>query len=159
MMSPRERLYVIGQNGVGAALANALINGVIGWLITRELVSFPMWKVPGVAGDLLGTAFGITFGTCIGAAFTVRRDFMKKKISLPVISPALTRLIARFPQGTWKRSLWLGFLSILVFGVPVTLLLAASGADALAPNSFIAVKAVFAAVQAAVITPLIVLGV
>ncbi|HEY6560581.1 MAG TPA: hypothetical protein VI072_25030 [Polyangiaceae bacterium] len=158
-MTPRERLYVIGQNGVGAAFVNALLNGFLGWLVVRGLSSFAMWQVPGVAGDLLGTAFGVSFGTAIGASFAVRKDFEKKKIGLPRISPALANLIARFPRGTWKRSLWLGFVSVPIFGVPVLVVLAASGTEAMTPSSFIIVKATLAAVQAALVTPLIVLGV
>ena len=158
-MTPRERFYVIGQNGVGAALVNALLNGFLGWLVVRELASFPMWQVPGVAGDLLGTAFGVSFGTGLGAAFAVRKDFEKKKIGLPRIAPALAALIARFPHGTWKRSIWLGFVSVPIFGVPVLLVLAGAGIQAMSPSSFILVKATLAAVQAALVTPLIVLGV
>jgi hypothetical protein len=158
-MTPRERLYVIGQNGVGAALVNALLNGFLGWLVVRELQSFPMWHVPGVAGDLVGTAFGVSFGTGVGAAFAVRKDFEKKKIGLPQLSPGLANLIARFPHGTWKRSIWLGCVSVPIFGVPVLLLLMASGTAALSPGDFILIKATLAAVQAALVTPLIVLGV
>ncbi|MBM4364225.1 MAG: hypothetical protein FJ104_16215, partial [Deltaproteobacteria bacterium] len=49
----------------GAAVVNALLNGAIGWAATRELPVVPTWGLPGVAADLLATAFGVTFGTAL----------------------------------------------------------------------------------------------
>ena len=68
------RTYLVVQCLVGSAIVNGVINGGIGWAATRSLAAMPLWGVPGVAGDLAGTAFGVTFGTCIGMVLQVKRD-------------------------------------------------------------------------------------
>jgi hypothetical protein len=158
-VSPEQRRYLLVQGCLGAALVNALLNGAIGWAITTGLAEFPVWKLPGVAGDLVATAFGVSFGTCLAAKFTVRWDVARKKITTPVLSPALSSLLARMPERTLPRSLWLGIVSIPVFGVPAVAALFGLGIASLDRVPFVALKAAFSAVEAALVTPLIVLAV
>lgn len=158
-MSPAQRLYLIGQSCVGAAVANAIINGAIGWGITRDLATFPMWSVPGVAGDLAATAFGVTFGTCICMAVQVPWDFGRGKITPVSVSPGVAALLARFPRRTLYRGLGLGALSVPLFALPVVAALAALGRGALDREPYIVLKAVVSAVQGAIVTPFIVLAV
>jgi hypothetical protein len=158
-VSPEQRRYLVGQSGVGAAVGNALLNGLAGWLITRGLAEFPVWQFPGVVADIAGTAFGVTFGTALGATFQVPRDMKKGKISLGAVPPSFTSALSRLPAGALRRALWLGVISIAVFTPPVVAVLLALGDHALRRNGFIALKAGFSAIEAAIVTPLVVLGV
>jgi hypothetical protein len=158
-LSPEQRRYLILQSGFGAAIANAILNGVIGWVITRGLTEFPVWGIPGVFTDLVATAFGVTFGTFIAVAIQVPRDVAKNKISLPSLSPSLTAALTRLPQGVWRRAIWLGLLATLVCTPALVVLLAATGRQALEPRTFIAIKAVLSAIEGGLITPIAVLGV
>jgi hypothetical protein len=157
-LSPEQRRYLIGQSGFGAAIVNAVINGAIGWAITRSLTEFPIWKIPGVASDLTATAFGVTFGTCIAIAIQVPRDMAKKKISLPLLSPSLASALVRLPAGTFKRACVLGAISIPIFMPLVLVALAASGSHALEPRAFVLLKAGFSALEGGIVTPFIVLA-
>src|SRR5262249_26077707 len=100
-----QKLYILVRNGLGAALVNALINGAIGWGITRWLAEFPVWKSPGVAADLLFTAFGITFGTSIVVPLQTKKDFSGGRVTLPALSRGMASFLARFPKGLLRRAL------------------------------------------------------
>jgi hypothetical protein len=143
-------------------VANALLNAAIGWAITRGLSSFPVWTAPGVVVDLAATAFGVAFGTVISAAFQVRWDLARGKITAPALpdphAAHLARLLARLPVGALKLAFLLGVGAIPVFCSPAVVALAASGFRSLDRASFIELKAGFAAIEGAVVTPLIVFG-
>jgi hypothetical protein len=157
-LSPAQRRYLFIQNGLGAAIVNAALNGAIAWAMMRRLALLPVWGVPGVVPDILVTAFGVTFGTCIFASLQVRWDVDRGRIS-PALSDGVTRVVARFPAGTFRRAFLLGAVSVVVFCPLVLAALALSGKSGFDRSSFIALKAVFSAVQGAVVTPLIVMGV
>jgi hypothetical protein len=158
MFSPAQRRYLFVQNLVGAAFVNLLINGGLGWLITRGLPVFPVWSLPGAAADLAATGFGVTFGTCIAARIGVRWDVGRGKIKPPTLSDGLGVWYRRLPEKVFARSIWLGVISLPVFVLPLLGWLAWSGVPALERTSFIWLKAGFSAVVAAVVTPLIVLA-
>jgi len=157
-VSPRQRFYLFGQNGIGAALVNAAINWALGWAMTRHLARLPMWGMTSVGTDLLGTAFGVTFGTCLVMALQVRRDLTHGRISPVALSGPLEALVGRFPQGVLRRGLGLGALSVPVFALPVVAALAASGVHAMDRVPFLVLKSSFSAVEGAIVTPLIVLA-
>jgi hypothetical protein len=158
MFSPAQRRYLFLQNLVGAAFVNLLINGALGWLITRGLPEFPVWSVPGAAADLAATGFGVTFGTCIAARIGVRWDVGRGRIEPPSLSSELSGWYRRLPENVFARSVWLGLISLPVFVLPLLTWLAWSGMPALERTSFIWLKGGFSAVQAAIVTPPIVLA-
>jgi hypothetical protein len=157
-VSPSHRFYLIGQSFIGAAIANAVINAGLGWAAVRGVPTFPVWRVPGVAADLAGTAFGVTFGTCLVMAFTVPRDVGHGKIAPFELPPGVASLVAMFPRKTFSRAMGLGFLSI-AFALPVIATLAGLGLDLMQSKDYVVLKAAFAAVQGALVTPLIVIRV
>jgi hypothetical protein len=122
----------------------------------------PLWRIPGVVADLAGTAFGVTFGTCLGMVLQIRRDIRRGKVG-PVeasaLSPRLAAIVGSFPAGTLKRSLGLGAASVPLFALPVVAGLIAMGIGSLDRVPFVVLKSGFAALQAAAVTPLIALGV
>jgi hypothetical protein len=158
-VTPLERYYLIWHNCVGAAIANAILNGGLGWWATRHLPQLPLWHFPGVAADLAGTAFGVSFGTCMGMRLRVRKDFKAGKIAHVALSPRIAAMVARFPNGVVKRGLGLGGLSIPAFAFPVILALVVGGVGSFDRWQYIELKAGFAAVVGALVTPFIVLAV
>lgn len=157
-MSPEQRRYVFIQCGVGAGIANALINGVIGWFTTRGMPQFTVWSIPGVGPDIVATAWGLAFGTVLVMAFQVKNDVARGKVSAPILSEGLAAFVGRFPRSWFKQGVFLGCLAVPLFCPPVILALWVSGVGALDRASFIALKAGFAAVEGALVTPIIVLG-
>jgi hypothetical protein len=152
-MNQRDRNYLLLQCCIGPAIVNVVINAGLGWAATRTLAVVPLWGVPGVAGDLAGTAFGVTFGTCLGMVLQIKRDLAHGKIGPLDAPPGMASLVARFPAGTLARSVVLGAVSIPLFAVPVIAVLAVVGVGAMGRGTFIELKALFAALEAAVVAP------
>jgi hypothetical protein len=159
-MTRRDRIYLFGNCCVGAAIANVIINGFLGWATFRGLgvLSLPLWRIPGVVADLVGTAFGVTFGTCLGMGFQIRRDLRRDKIGHIDVSPALATFLTRFPVGTLKRSVGLGVVAVPVFALPVVAPLVVLGIVSMDRVPYIVLKSGLAAVEAAIVTPFIVLA-
>jgi hypothetical protein len=164
-VTPRDLRYLLLQCCLGSALVNVVINGGLGWATTRSLVSLPLWpslpsfwRSPGIAADVVGTAFGVTFGTCLGMAFQIRRDLKSGKIAPVRPGPGVALLLARFPYGTLRRSVGLGVVSVPLFAVPMVLVLLVLGVGAMERTPFIVLKACFAALEAAIVTPFIALA-
>lgn len=158
-MTPEQRRYLFVECAIGAAVINALINGGLGWAVTRGLPEFPMWRVPGVAGDLLGTAFGVSFGTCIGAAIQARVDISRGRITPPATVPErLSAIVAAMPRVLWARAFALGIASTIALGPFILAGLYWLGQPALARGTFITIKAAFSALEGAAVTPVIVLA-
>ncbi|MGH7436310.1 MAG: hypothetical protein ACRENE_11615, partial [Polyangiaceae bacterium] len=139
-MPPSHRFYLIGQSCIGAAIANALINAGLGWAGLRGMATFPMWHVPGIAADLAGTAFGVTFGTCLVMAFTVPRDVGRGKIAPFEPHPSVASLVGTFPRKTFRRAVGLGLVSI-AFSLPVIAVLAGLGTGLMRSPDYVVLKA------------------
>jgi hypothetical protein len=157
-MSPRQRFYLFGQNGIGAAVANAVINWGVGWAMTHRGAVLPLWGMFGIAGDLAGTAFGVTFGTCVFMAVQVRREVDRGRIEPIRMSASTGALIARFPAGVLRRGVGLGALSVPLFALPVLVALIACDVHAMARIPFLVLKSGFSAFEGGLVTPLIVLA-
>ena len=120
-MLPRDRRYLILTCCIGSAIVNAIINGGLGWGLTHTYPVLPLWRIPGVVADIAGTAFGVTFGTCLGMALQIRRDLKAGRVGrvdASMLSPGVASLVARFPLGTFRRSVGLGVVSVPVFALP-----------------------------------------
>jgi hypothetical protein len=158
-MTPEQRRYLFVECVIGAAVVNALINGGLGWVATRGYPTFPVWKLPGVAADLLGTAYGVSFGTCIGAALQVKIDRARGRITTPSTVPErLAPIISAMPRNLLARAIAVGIASVAVLGPLVALGLYFYGAPAFGRQPFLVLKSAFSAVEGAVVTPVIVLA-
>jgi hypothetical protein len=159
VFTPAQRRFLFVQNTLGAAVINVVINGAIGWAITRGLAAFPIWSIPGAAADLAATGFGVSFGTCIAARIGVNWELARGRITALAPVPPYESWYRRLPRQTFARSVWFGVVSLPVFVLPLLLALLIAGTQTLPRMEFIWLKAGFSAVQAAIVTPLIVLAV
>jgi hypothetical protein len=158
-MTPEQRRYLFVECVIGAAIINAIINGGLGWLATRGMTTFAVWKIPGVAADLLATAYGVSFGTCIGAAVQVRVDTARGKITVPDTVPqGLATILATLPKRLLPRAIAMGIVSAIVLSPFILVGLFVAGNAALPIWPYITVKALMATVEGAAVTPVIVLA-
>jgi len=157
-VTPEQHRYVYVQSSIGGGVINVLLNGFLGWLATIGQPVFPTWKVPGVGPDIVATAFGVVFGTCIGVALQIHVDTKKGKITVPEVPAATSARHAKLPRSLWVRAFGLGAVAALVFAPPVLVALAFTAPpEGLARATFIVLKGLFAGVEAAIVTPFIVL--
>lgn len=152
-LSAAHRRLLVLDLGVGASVFNFALNGAIAWVLFRSLSSVPLWGDRSVAGDTLITAFLLPLLTCLIVSRTVHRQ---------VSSGAVPRLEGGGrPLASWSklsplsRGALLGVASVALVAVPVVAALGASGFAGFGLWPFIGFKAAFAAVLAALVTPVV----
>ena len=153
-LSPAHRRLLVLDNGVGSAVFNFLLNGLIAWLLFRTATEVPLWGASSVAGDTLATAFLLPFLTCLIVSRAVERRVTQGHV--PRLAPADLPQAAWPRRSTLARSLFLGAAGVVLAAVPVVAVLSISGFSGFAGLwPFVGFKATFAALLAAVVTPLV----
>lgn len=155
-MSPDHRRYLVLEQGLGAALINFVLNGIIAWTMFHGLEVVPLWGEQSIGGDTIGTTFLLPLITCLVVTPLARGQIRSGRLKPLGWTPASHPALGRLPAGTFRRALALGAMCTLIVA-PITLSLLASQLAAMSFWRFIAFKATFAAVLAAAVTPLIAL--
>lgn len=156
-MLVQHRRFLLLEQGVGSALFNFLLNGVIAWLVFGSLERVPLWGEQSIAGDTVGTAFLLPFFTCLIVTRLARGQVRSGKLPPLAWRRAEHAALGLLPHGTFARALVLGVVCVAVAAPPSLWLLGRLGVDDMSSWGFVAFKAGFAAVLAAIVTPLIAL--
>ncbi|MBY5991736.1 hypothetical protein [Ferrimonas balearica] len=152
-ISARHRHFLLIEQGVVPAVFNFFINGLIVWALFRTEESIPLWGESSIGLDLLLTAFLLPFLTCVIVSAIVSRQLDAGKI------PPLP--LEQFPMTGWYRrsssvrGLFLGTVCVIFAAIPVVWALYLGQAKPFYVSSFIAFKAVWAALLAIVVTPIV----
>lgn len=153
----QHRRFLLLEQGVGSALLNFVLNGVIAWVVFGSLERVPLWGEQSIAGDTIGTAFLLPFFTCLIVTRLARGQLRSGKLPPLAWSRAAHPALGLLPRGTFARALVLGVICVAVAAPPSLWLLGHLGVDDMSSSGFIAFKAGFAALLAAIVTPLIAL--
>ena len=154
-----HRRYVLVEQGVGSAIFNLLLNGAIAWFMTRSLERVPLWGAQtSIAGDTIGTTFLLPFFTCLIVTRLARGRVTSGR--LPPVSWRRDShaALGRLPARTLPRALVLGLATLIAVAPVAVWALMALEVNDLAVWHFITFKALFAAVLAAIVTPIVALG-
>ena len=152
-MSPRQRRYLLLEQGVGAGIVNFVLNAAIAWLMFRAATTVPMWGQQSVGGDTIATAFLLPFLTTLIVSRIVRGHVRRGHVT--AFAWHGSRLGDWMPAGLGRRGAVLGLLAVVTVGVPATALLAGMGVVEMSVGGFVAFKALFGAALATIVTPLI----
>lgn len=153
-MSDDHRRFLIVEQGVGAALFNLVVNGLIAWGLFRHLARVPLWGQESIAVDTIATGVLLPLLTCLIVTALVRRQVAGgKPAPLAEAHPA----VAWMPRHSFARGLVLaGIISLTL--VPSTLaLLASLGVSGMSFWGFVCFKASWAALAALLVTPVVAL--
>ncbi len=151
-----HRRYLLIEQGVGAAVFNLVLNGVIAWLSVRSLERVPLWGGDtSIAVDTIATTFLLPFITCLVVTRLARGMVEKGKLPPVAWRRAEHPLLGRLPGRPVTRGLVLGVAGLVAFAPVVVWAFAALEVRDLGPWSFVVFKALFAAVLSCVFTPLI----
>jgi hypothetical protein len=153
-MPPAVQRYLVLEQGVGSAIFNLFVNAAIAWAMFRGAATVPMWGEQSIGADTIGTTFFLPFLTCLIATRIVRAQVRRGRV--PAFA-AIPSLVARLPRGTAVRGAVLGVIGIAAVGVPAAIALSQLGVTEMRFWPFVGFKAVFAAVLAAVVTPVVAL--
>ncbi len=153
-MPPGVQRYLVLEQGVGSGVLNLLINAAIAWVMFRGATTVPMWGEQSIGADTIGTTFFLPFLTCLIGTRIVRAQVRSGRV--PAFADVPT-LVVRLPRGTAARGAMLGALSVAVVGVPAAIALSGLGVTEMRFWPFVGFKAIFAALLATVVTPVIAL--
>ncbi len=151
--SERHRRFLLVEQGVVPAVFNLVLNGAIAWLLFRKVAHVPLWGESSVGVDLLATAFLLPFLTCLIVSALVARHVRDGKVPpLPAGQLPHTRW---FERSSGARALLLGAAGVVFGALPIVWALSLAQAQPLPSLSFVTFKAVWAALLALAITPVV----
>jgi hypothetical protein len=154
MSSAHRRLLVVEQ-GVGSAVINFVINGVIAWAMFRSMITVPLWGQQSIAGDTIGTSFMLPFITCLIVTPLVHRQIRSGKIPRLEWRRAAHPALGRLPGSTVPRALVFGIICAIAVAPLAVWALSVLDVTQMSLWRFLTFKATYAAALAAVVTPLI----
>ena len=152
-LSDRHQRFLVIEQGAVPTVFNLLLNGAIAWALFRSAPHVPLWGESSVGVDLLATAFLLPFLTCLIVSPLVRRHVRDGKV------PPLPA--AQLPHTGWSdrsamlRGLVLGAAGVVFGALPLVWALSLAQAQPLAVGEFVAFKAVWAALLALAVTPIV----
>ncbi len=154
MRREHKRLLIVDEC-IGAAVVNFAINAALGWLAYRARPSLPLFGATSIATDTLATAFVLPLVTVLVATPLIRLGVARGK--LPPLDPPIAspRGLPRRPRALLARGAVLGVASMLLVAAPFVAALALVGPQSVTPARMVWCKGGFAAVLAALVTPLV----
>jgi hypothetical protein len=158
-VSPDLRRYLLLEHGIGSAVFNFVLNGVLAWLLFRGVVEVPLWGQQSIAGDTIGTTLLLPLLTCLIVTPLVRRHLHARDLGVIGWSPLADALLRWLPAGTFRRGLWLGTACMVAVAPLAIGALGALGIARMPFWGFVTFKATFAAGLALAVQPLIALWV
>jgi hypothetical protein len=150
-----QRSFLVSEQLIGAALANLVLNALIGWFSfgRGSATHVSVWGDPGMAIDLCATSFVLPFMTSLICSPLVRRTVRRGSLLTLGWSPADHPALRWLPTSLLVRSLVLGLLSAVVVIPAILFTLHFIDAQHVSVPSFVLVKALLSAALAAVVTP------
>ena len=150
-LSPEHRRYLLVEQVIAGVIINVAIAAVLGWLFFRNVERVPIAGFKGAMVDTIVSAFMIAFATCLAVTRVARRDVCRGRIA-PLRGGTVS---AMMPRSIAARAILLGSLCAAAVAL---MLMAASvrfGERDVLLRHFMIFKLGFAAVEGALITPLI----
>jgi len=154
-----HRRYLLIEQGIGSAIFNLLLNGAIAWFMTRSLERVPLWGTDlSIAGDTIGTTFMLPFFTCLIVTRLARGQVVRGRLPPVAWRRDSHAALGRLPARTLPRALVLGLATLVAVAPVAVWALTVFEVNDLGVWRFVAFKALFAAVLAAIVTPIVALG-
>ena len=152
-LSAQHRRFLLVEQGAIPMLFNLLLNGGIAWVLFRTDAAIPLWGSSSVAVDLLATAFLLPFLTCLIVTALVAHQVHSGNV--PSLLPGQLPLSRWYQRSPAARGVWLGTAGILFGAVPLVWALSLGDAQPLPFPSYVVFKAVWAALLAFLVTPIV----
>lgn len=152
-LSRQHQNFLLLDQGVIPILFNFFLNGFFIWGALRAMDSIPLWGKTSVGVDLLLTGFLLPFFTGVAVGPNIARAIKKGKLA-----PLLAEQI---PQANWfrwsplTRALLGGSVGVIFCSLPIVAALSLAHAQPIASSAFMVFKALWAALLAAVFTPIL----
>lgn len=138
---------------ISLAALNAACSGAYAWAMWRGQTDLPLFGPGGIAFDLASTpAWIAALSTLLGVA-SMRKRLRTGAVALPGL--AVRILAPRLPQGIGVRAAVLTFVAAITFGLPIAMMLQASGAETVSPAIAVLIKIALTVPLTLAIVPLV----
>ncbi len=115
----------------------------------------PVWGVPGIALDLVATAFGSAVGMLVIMTPRIRRKIASGRLARPTLPGPVRNGFARWPHRKWPLAIGVGLLTVLI-ATPLPLAsMALLGTPGLDRIGFMLLKGSFALAVGALLAPVV----
>ena len=146
----RHRRWLLVEQTLVPSLLNVGLNAGIAWLVFRKHDTLFLWGESSVGSDVLITGFLLPFLICLINSSVIRRQVRSGKV--PALGPGARPLrMARF--SSLRRSLVLAVGGVVMGSLPLVGVIGL--VEPLSLSSFVGLKAVWAGVLAAVVSPVV----
>jgi hypothetical protein len=152
-LSPAHFRFLLLEQGVGAAVVNFVLNGLVAWASYRTLSSVPFLGPKSIVADTIATSFALPIITCLIAAPTVRKRVAGGSLQALPTPAGAHKVVGLLPEATIARGLVLGFAAFVCVGCPALAFMSFVPVPELALRDFLLFKAAYAAVLGALVTP------
>lgn len=152
LSNQHRQFLLIDQCAIPTAI-NLVANGAIAWLLNRSAVAIPVWGLPSLAVDLIATAFLLPFLICVIVSPQIAGNVKSGK--LQPFPPERVLQVRWFQCSATTRGVFLGLAGIFFAAIPVLWALRLGQAQPFSVSSFVTFKAVWAAMLACVVTPIV----
>ncbi len=152
-LSRQHQNFLLLDQGAIPIVFNFFLNGFFVWAALRAVDAIPLWGKTSVGVDLLLTGFLLRFFTGVAVGPNIVRAMKKGKLA--PLRPE------QVPQSSWfqwsplMRAIVGGVIGVVFCSLPMVIALSLAHAQPIASLAFIVFKAVWAALLAAVFTPVL----
>ena len=154
-LTSEQRTYALASFVVIPAVANTVINGVIGWATFRGVDAIPLWSTgPAVGSDLVGTCLFLPLFTCLIVTPLTRRHVRNGMVA-PLLGLDLPSWLRWGPRGAFARGVLLGVACLAIVGGATAVALSALGVGPLTLTPLLLLKVVFSVLLGLLVTPVI----
>lgn len=152
-LSKRHRRFLLVDQCAIPTGVNFVANGLISWVANHSATTVPLWGGSSVGFDLLATASLMPFLLCVLVSPQITKQVRTGKVqSLPRTQLPISSL---FRRPTWQRGLFLSLMGVIFAGLPVVWALTIGQVDSIPVTSLVLYKAVWSALLAAMISPVV----
>jgi len=148
------RFLAIQESAV-PALINFVFNGTIAWWLFRSATFVPFSGPSSIAGDTLVTSFLLPLLSCLVITWLIQRGVEHGELRPLVIVPEQGWQVWLSQLRPLRRGVFFGLAGVVLGGVPVCVVFARLGPPGVSFWAFVWFKAVYAALLAAAVSPLI----
>jgi hypothetical protein len=154
-LTPEQRTYALASFVVIPAVANTVINGVLGWATFRGVGAVPLWSMgPAVGSDLVGTCLFLPFITCLIVTPLTRRHVRNGMVA-PFVGLDLPSWLRLGPPRALARGALLGAACLAIVGGATAVALSALGVGPLTLTPLLFLKVAFSVLLGLLVTPVI----
>ncbi len=155
-MSPDHWRFLVLEEGVGAAVVNFVINGIIAWTMFHGQDMVPLWGQQSIAGDTIGTTFLLPLITCLIVTPLARAQIRSGRLAPLGWTAASHPALGWLPASAFLRGVVLGVICTIAVA-PAAVAVLGAELTFMSFWRFIVFKATFAAALGGLVTPAIAL--